>query len=183
MNIFSIIIIAAGLAADAFSVAIAKGVSMCRVRIKDAVKIGFMFGFFQFLMPCIGFFAVGDLLDVIINWSDLIAFFILFIIGSKMIYDSAAGNIECDVSMSIKGLIIPAVATSIDALAVGITLSAFEENILFYAVIIGLTAFLFSFCGIYAGRKFGDKAGKCGEISGGVVLVLLSFKFLLSFII
>ena len=183
MNIFSIIIIAVGLAADAFSVAIAKGVSMCRVKIKDAVKVGFMFGFFQCLMPCIGFYAVGDLLDIIIKWSDLIAFFILFIIGGKMIYDSLAGNIECDVNMSIKGLIIPAVATSIDALAIGITLSAFEENILFHAIIIGLTAFLFSFSGIYIGRKFGEKVGKYGEISGGTVLVLLGIKFLLSFII
>lgn len=179
MNIFSIIMIAIGLAADAFSVAIAKGVLMNKIKLTDALKISSMFGFFQFLMPCAGFYAVGDFLDIILKWSDLIAFFMLGIIGGKMIYDSVTGKIECDVKMSVAALIIPAVATSIDALAVGVTLSVFEEEILIPSLIIGITAFLFSFCGVYIGRRFGEKIGKFGEIAGGAVLLLLAFKFLI----
>lgn len=181
MNIFSIITIAFGLSADAFSLAAAKGVAMCEIKKTEAFKIAFMFGLFQFLMPCVGFYAAGGFFKVLVHFSDLAAFFILAVIGAQTLYNAQGGRQQACIKTNIAALIMPSAAVSLDALAVGLTLSAFEDEILPQAVIIGLIAFFMSLVGVYAGRKFGEASGRYGGIFGGMLLILLSLKFLVSF--
>ena len=169
-----------GLSMDAFSVAISDGICLGKAKIKDAIKIALFFGFAQGIMPTIGYFAGSlfeDYIKAIDHW---LAFFILFVIGINMIRECFSEEEEqaCKI-LTTKELFIQAIATSIDALAVGISFIAEKNlNIFVAASIICSTTFVFSFVGVFIGKSIGkilrDKAG----IVGGIVLMFIGAKIL-----
>lgn len=185
MNFLEIILIAVGLSMDAFAVSVCGGLAIKNVKIKDAVKTGLFFGGFQALMPVLGYFLGSSFKNLISDYDHWIALLLLGAIGGKMIYEGVKG--ECDVYgsdfLKFKRLLFLAVATSIDALAVGITFSVINVSLLFPAVIIGLTTFIFSFNGIYIGKKFGCYFGKSVEVVGGIILIGIGIKIVIEHLI
>lgn len=181
MDFLSLFFIAVGLAMDAFSVAITDGIVLKKVRWTNAAKVGLFFGGFQFLMPCIGW-ALGSTfaryMEAFDHW---IAFILLGIIGGKMLVE-ALGKKEEEVEvhnpLGNKVLTVLAIATSIDALAVGVTFATMNVAILYAACIIGIVAFIFSFAGLYIGNRFGNLFGNKAEIIGGLVLIFIGVKIL-----
>ncbi len=178
----TLILIGIGLAMDAFSVSISDGLCLGKVKIKDALKIGLFFGIAQGIMPTIGYFAgifFSSLIESIDHW---IAFIILFIIGAKMIKE-AVEKIKnpqecCFKTIKTKELFFQAIATSIDALAVGVSFAALKINIFFAASVICLITLGLSFAGVFIGKTLGKVLREKAEIFGGVVLILIGFKIL-----
>ncbi len=180
MSIISIIIIAIGLAMDAFAVSIANSCNLPKMKISEAITMSFSFGFFQAAMPIIGWLAGSTIKDYIQQIGYWIAFVLLVGIGIKMIYESfILDEDEKKSSLSIKILFILSIATSIDALAVGISFSCLDINIYFPALIIGIITLFFSGLGIYLGKKFGHILESKMEIIGGIILILIGLKILL----
>ena len=178
MAIFiELLLIGVGLSMDAFAVSICKGLAMRRVNKKQAFVIGLFFGGFQALMPFIGW-ALGTQFESYITSIDhWIAFVLLAFIGGKMIAEAVRPedeNVEID-----KEMFVLAVATSIDALAVGITFAFLNYPIGEAVTIIGLTTFCISIGGVYVGNFFGNRYKKKAEIAGGIILVLIGVKILL----
>jgi putative Mn2+ efflux pump MntP len=175
----SILLIAIGLAMDSFSVSIARGFSISKEKQSiEAVKTGFFFGLFQGGMPIIGWFVGLSVIDFIAGFDHWIAFLLLCVIGIRMIYESfsiESNKIIC--SSNLKVLFILSIATSIDALAVGLSLSFIETSIVMPAIIIGIITFFLSFLGIFIGKKFGSKFDKIG-ILGGVILIVIALRIL-----
>ena len=164
-SLLSTFFIAVGLAMDAFSVSLAGGAVLKKDVFRTALVAGLLFGFFQFAMPLIGY---------------VIVFFLFLFVGGKMIYDAVFGSEECGIDLTgWKVLLLLAVATSIDALAVGVSYALLGEEILLPAVIIGVVAFGFSAAGVFVGNRLGCVLGNKMEILGGVILVLIGCKFLL----
>jgi putative Mn2+ efflux pump MntP len=182
MSILEIILIAFGLSMDAFAVSITLGLSVKKPGIKETMIPGIYFGFFQALMPTIGFFAGFYFTSIVKNFEHWIAFILLGLIGGKMIKDSlskdAEDNEENENVFKFTKMIILAIATSIDALAVGVTLAIYKVNILMAAIIIGLITFFVSMCGVRIGNVFGIKFKSRAEFVGGAVLILLGIKFI-----
>lgn len=187
MGLFELIVIALGLSMDAFAVSVCKGLSMQKKNYGRALLIALFFGVFQALMPLIGW-AVGSHFEQhIARFDHWIAFALLAFIGGKMIYDSIGkdGDYEdcyCLESFSIKELFILSIATSIDALTVGIAFAVIGikgSEILFSITLIGLVTFTLSFIGVIAGNVLGIKFKKKAEVFGGVILILIGFKILL----
>lgn len=179
MSFISLIVLAAALAADAFSAAVTDGMIIRDIKIKDALKIAFFFGLFQFIMPCIGMFLSGFAAKYIESIDHWIVFVLLAFLGVRMIAESG-GVEEVPVNpLNIKSLSVMAVATSIDALAAGVSLAAVNASLILSASVIGAVAFIMSFAGVYIGRRFGDILGGKGEIAGGIILVLIGLKTLL----
>lgn len=181
MNFLEILLISVSLAADAFAVSICKGLSLKKINYKDAIKIGIWFGFFQALMPTIGFF-LGDTFEHIITSVDhYIAFVLLTIIGGKMIFESFSHNEEVNSDLSFKTMLILSIATSIDALVVGIAyVCAYgNKNAIITFSIIGIITFMLSVIGVYVGNKFGNKYKNVAEFTGGLILILLGVEVLL----
>lgn len=180
MSIFTIITLAIGLSMDAFAVAICKGLAMKKLSMKKALIIGGYFGFFQALMPVIGYFLGVSFKDYITSIDHWIAFVLLALIGGNMIHE-ALGKEENDAndSTSFKVMIVLAIATSIDALAVGVTFAFLSVNIIFAALTIGIITFGFSIVGVKIGNVFGIKYKSKAEFAGGLVLILLGLKILL----
>lgn len=181
MGIIEIILIAVSLAMDAFAVSICKGLSMKKMDWKKAIIIGLYFGIFQGGMPLIGYFlGVGfeESIKFIDHW---IAFGLLAFIGGNMIKEALSKNDEDEVddSVDFKTMIVLAIATSIDALAVGVTFAFLNVNILLAVALIGIITFVISCIGVKLGNVFGDKYEKKAELAGGVVLVLIGLKILL----
>ncbi len=182
MGISAILLIAVSLAMDAFAVSISNGVCIRGFGKKDAIKQAAFFGGFQFIMPVIGWFlgnSVKTYIEAVDHW---IAFILLLLIGVNMIHESLRGEEEekrgyC--SLTNKMLFIQAVATSIDALAVGISFAILDVNILQAGVIIGIVAFVISCIGACAGKYLGDRLQTKAEIVGGVVLILIGSKILI----
>lgn len=180
MSIFEIGFIGLGLAMDAFAVSVCKGLSMKKFNIKKMIIIGIYFGFFQFLMPIIGFFLGNSFEEIVKNIDHWIAFVLLGIIGFNMIKESFDDEIEkINDNVDFKTMIVLAIATSIDALAVGITFAFYNVNILLSSVFIGIITFVLSCIGIRIGFKFGDKFQSKAEFVGGIVLILIGLKILL----
>ena len=185
MSFFDIFLMGVGLAMDAFAVSVCKGLCMKRFSLSQAGVIAIFFGGFQALMPFIGFYLGRFFESYITAFDHWIAFLILAYIGGKMLYEtltSGEEEIVCplDGRLNIKELVVLAIATSIDALAVGITLSFYaNENIFADVSIIGVTTFVIAFAGVGIGYKFGTKFKKKAEIFGGVILVLIGLKILL----
>ena len=181
MGIPEILLIAVGLSMDAFAVSITLGLSVKKPKIIEYFIPGIYFGFFQALMPFIGYFAGSLFAGRIIDFEHWIAFLLLCLIGGKMIKDSFSKE-ESEVSSNsfqfIKMLLL-AIATSIDALAVGITFSFFQVNIFLSIIIIGLTTFFISIAGVKIGNLFGMRFKSKAEFLGGAVLILLGFKILI----
>ena len=182
MGLVSIVMIAISLAMDAFAVSIANGVSVKHFSLKDATKQGLYFGGFQFAMPMIGWIlgtSVKDNIEAVDHW---IAFGLLLVIGVNMIVGSLQkdGSNETDSeAISVKTLLLQAVATSIDALAVGISFALLDVNILWASIVIGVVAFVAAVIGGLLGNSLGGFLGKKAEFAGGVVLILIGLKILL----
>lgn len=180
MSFLSILMIAVGLAMDAFAVSVTIGINTTKEnKLKLALKAALLFGGFQGLMPLIGW-AVGrnftQYIEMIDHW---IAFILLFIIGGKMIYESIKGEEDDEIkTYSNKTLLLLAIATSIDALAVGISFAFLNVNILYSIVIIGIVTFVLSFIAVNIGKRLGDIFKNKAEIFGGAVLILIGFKIL-----
>lgn len=180
MNIIELLLLSLGLAMDAFAVSLCKGVSMKKMNWKKAIIIGMWFGGFQSLMPTIGYFLGTTFEDIVTSIDHWIAFVLLSFIGGKMIKDSLDKNKEeSNDDISFKTMIVLAIATSIDALAVGITFAFLKVNILIAVLSIGLITLILSIIGTKIGNKFGYKYEKKAELVGGIILVLLGLKILL----
>lgn len=175
-----------GLAMDAFAVSICKGLAMRKVNRKQAVVIGVFFGGFQALMPFAGWLLGRQFEQYITGIDHWIAFLLLGFIGGKMIAeavkpeDDAVEIDEMDSPLDLNELFILAIATSIDALAVGITFAFLKYPIVEAVSIIGVVTFIISVCGVYVGNFFGNKYKKKAEIAGGLILVFLGLRILLS---
>ena len=179
MGFIELFLIAVGLSMDAFAVSVCKGLSVKKVGVKHAALAGLYFGGFQFLMPVIGYLLGFRFENIIQNVDHWIAFVLLAFIGGNMIKESFSKAEEMNDDFGIKTMLIMAVATSIDALAVGITFAFLEVQILPAAGLIGVTTFLLSFAGIYIGNVFGARYKSKAELAGGIILVLIGVKILL----
>jgi len=180
MGSFEIIVISIGLAMDAFAVAVCKGLSMSKMKWKNACIIGIYFGLFQAIMPLIGYLLGINFQDKICNIDHWIAFILLGVIGLNMIKEAVSkdNDVHND-SIKFKDMIILAIATSIDALAVGITFAFLKVNIWLAISLIGIITFIISIAGVKIGNIFGDKYEKKAELTGGIILILLGIKILL----
>lgn len=179
MGLFSLLLLAAALSMDAFSVAVTDGMLLYDIRVKDAFKIAFLFGFFQFIMPLIGSSISSLAADYIAAFDHWLVFFLLSFLGIKMIIEARKEREIPKNPLLFGSLILMAVATSIDALAAGVSIAAVGSPILSSCTVIGITTFLFSFAGVFLGRRFGDLLGSKAEIAGGIVLVLIGVKTLI----
>lgn len=178
-----IIIIAVALAMDAFAVSLSSGVVIPKVKFRHALKIGFMFGLFQAVMPLIGYAGGSIFAEQISRFDHWIAFGLLILIGGKMIHEALSDDEdEATNPLQIKVLTTLAIATSIDALAVGVTFSVLSISIWSGVVIIGLITFILSMAGVFMGHRFSHRLGSRAEIFGGVVLIILGFKILIEHI-
>ena len=184
MGIGELLLLAVGLSMDAFAVSVCKGLSLRRATFKAEITCGVWFGGFQALMPLIGFF-LGTLFAVAIQAVDhWIAFGLLAIIGVNMLKEALSHEEECgcenSTDLSVKTMFVMAVATSIDALAVGISLAMVGNvNIFFAVTMIGICTCLLSMLGVKIGNVFGSRFESKAEIAGGVILILLGLKILL----
>ena len=181
---FELFLIGVGLAMDAFAVSVCKGLAMNKVNKKQAVVIGLYFGGFQALMPFIGWFLGVSFQKYITSIDHWIAFILLVFIGGKMILEAVKDPDieeirEKDPPLDHKEMFVLAVATSIDALAVGITFAFLDTPIVEAVVIIGVTTFALSVFGVFVGNFFGTKYKKKAEIAGGIILILIGVKILL----
>ena len=180
MGIIELIVLSIGLGLDAFAVSICKGISMKKMDWKKACIIGLYFGGFQAIMPVIGYFLGSTFESFITSFDHWVAFILLAVIGGNMIKETFSKeneNINGDVGF--KTMIILAIATSIDALAVGITFAFFNVNLLLAITLIGIITFALSVIGTKIGNRFGDKYENNAEFLGGVILILLGIKILL----
>lgn len=179
MGFSELFILAAGLSMDAFAVSICKGLSLKKLRVKHAAAAGLYFGGFQAGMPLIGFLLGKQFEQLITSVDHWIAFILLGLIGANMIRESFGAPDELNDSFSPRAMLPLAVATSIDALAVGVTFACLSVDIVPAILLIGATTFVFSAAGIKIGNVFGIKFKSKAEFLGGAVLVLMGIKILL----
>lgn len=185
MSYFETLIIAFGLAMDAFAASISKGICIKQISKKQSLVIAIFFGGFQFLMPFIGYYLGISMIDIISRFDYIVSFLLLNFIGLKMILESLnnrESEIECCKinQFSLKDILVLAIVTSLDALAVGVTFSLTDNNLFSSTLTIGIVTFILSYIGVYIGRSFGNKYEKKAEVLGGVVLMLIGFKMLIS---
>lgn len=180
MNLFSLFLIALGLSMDAFAVAICKGLAMQKITIKKALIVGLWFGGFQGLMPAIGYLLGSQFESYIINIDHWIAFVLLFIIGGNMIKEALSKDEEpASESLAFKEMLVLALATSIDALAVGVTFAFLKVQIVPAVLFIGVITFTLSSLGVKIGNIFGCRYKAKAEFAGGIILILMGCKILL----
>ena len=185
MTFIELFLIGVGLSMDAFAAAICQGLSMTRIKWGHALTVGLYFGGFQALMPFIGWMLGSQFADRIQQYDHWIAFILLVLIGGNMIREALSGDeedtaqAETDLRLDHKKLFLMAIATSIDALAIGVTFAFLETAILPAIGIIGCTTFCISVAGVAVGCWFGARYKKRAEITGGAILVLLGIKILL----
>ncbi len=187
MSIFELFVIAVALSMDAFAVSVCKGLSLQKIKPKHALICGAYFGGFQAAMPIIGFYLANIFKGRIESIANYIAFILLVLIGANMLREAFSKECECeeaDPDMSLKAMLPLAVATSIDALVVGVSFAmvfnAEQKGNIWYAVaFIGVVTFVLSALGVKVGSIFGDKYKKRAEIAGGVILILMGIKVLL----
>lgn len=181
MGLISLILLAAGLSMDAFAVSVCKGLSAEKAGIRCQLICGAWFGGFQALMPVIGYFFGSLFLDAIEAFDHWIAFGLLFLIGSSMIYEALWGDGEkSEPDLSPKAMLPLAISTSIDAMAAGLTLAmAGNVSIFPAALLIGAVTFVFSAAGVKIGSLFGARFQQPAQVTGGIILILLGVKILL----
>lgn len=180
MDLLSLFILAVGLSMDAFAVSICKGLAMDRVTLKKAGIVGLWFGGFQALMPAIGYLLGSRFEQFITAIDHWIAFILLGIIGASMIKEALSKDEEhATASLDVNTMFLLAVATSIDALAVGVTFAFLQVNILAAVLFIGMTTLSLSMIGVKVGNIFGLRYKAKAEIAGGVILILMGIKILL----
>ena len=182
MDILTTLLIALGLAMDCFTVSITSGIIIQNLKVRHAVKIALFFGLFQAFMPCIGWLAGVGMKNFITGFDHWIAFGLLTLVGGKMIYESfqMEGEKKESNPLNIYVLLMLSIATSIDALAIGVTLAFLSIVIIMPVAIIGAVTFIVSFLGIYAGNKFGRIFGSKMEAVGGLVLIAIGVKILIN---
>ena len=180
MSIIEIILIGIGLAMDAFAVSICKGLSMKKLEFRKAIVIALYFGIFQAVMPIIGYY-LGERFESLVTSIDhWIILGLLVFIGANMIKESfEKENTEANDNVDMKTMLILAIATSIDALAVGITFAFFEINVISVVLAIGIITFILSVIGVKIGNKFGEKYKRKSEFVGGLILILIGIKVLM----
>ena len=179
MSVIEILVLALGLSMDAFAVSICKGLSVYKMKPKYSVITGLYFGGFQMLMPAVGYFLGKQFESLITNIDHWIAFGLLLLIGANMIRESFSKDENVNDSFSFKTMLPLAVATSIDALAVGITFAFLQVNVFISCGIIGAVTFIISAAGVKIGNVFGTKYKQKAEIAGGIALILIGTKILL----
>ena len=181
MELAELLIIAVGVSMDAFAVSICKGLSVQNVRLKHAGLTALWFGGFQALMPLLGFFLGVSFADFVSNVDHWIAFILLGIIGFNMIKESFHKDEVCcgDPDFSFKTMLAMAVATSIDALAIGVSFAFLKVNIWYAVLFIGMTTAAFSGVGVYIGNIFGNRYKSKAEFAGGFILIVMGLKILL----
>ena len=182
LNLISVFLIAVALAMDAFSVSLTKGFTQKHLTKSQILYYGIFFGGFQALMPILGYFCGNAISSIVESLASIIGFVLLLAIGLNMIRESlTSDDDEITDSFSFREVTLLAVATSIDAFAVGLTYAILGSEILIPSVIIGIVAFLFTLLGIFIGKKIGDYVGDKFQIVGGVILILIGIKILLGF--
>ena len=183
MGVIELLVLALGLSMDAFAVSICKGLSVPKLQAKHCLICGVYFGGFQALMPLIGWLLGTQFESLITNIDHWIVFALLALIGGKMIFDSLKGGEEedcgCEDKLDIKELVGLSFATSIDALAVGISFAFLQVKVLPSVACIGVTTCLLSILGVAIGQKFGAKYKDKATLVGGVVLIGIGLKILL----
>ena len=179
MGIFELFILAIGLSMDAFAVSICKGLSLGKIKVKHMLIAGLWFGGFQALMPLIGYFLGSFFADMITKYSHWIAFILLLFIGGNMIKESFDEEENVNADMGVKNMFLLAVATSIDALAVGVSLAFLKVNRIPAVSFIGCITFVCSAAGVKIGSIFGDKYRSKAGLCGGIILILIGVKILL----
>lgn len=180
MGLIELFLIAVGLSMDAFAVSVCKGLAMPKCTFKKVAIVGLWFGGFQALMPAIGYILGAQFQEAIASIDHWIAFVLLALIGGNMIHEALDNDEEeADASLDVKTMFLLAVATSIDALAIGITFAFLKVNIIPAVCFIGIVTFIISFAGVKIGNIFGARYKNKAEIVGGVILILLGLKILL----
>ena len=180
MTTFELFILAIGLSMDAFAVAVSIGLSATQAGLKKALIVGLYFGGFQAGMPLIGFFSARFFASHFIAFSHWIAFTLLVFLGAKMIYGVFKGGDDLDIqgSLAFKVMLTLAVATSIDALAVGVSFAFLEVNIFWAVLFIGIITFITSAFGVWIGSVFGEKYKNKAAFVGGLILILMGVHIL-----
>lgn len=180
MSFWEIFLLAVGVSMDAFAVSIGKGLSARRVSWREALTVGLWFGGFQALMPVIGYYLGISFADLVTKIDHWIAFGLLLLIGGNMIRDALKGEGDkpVDSSFAFRTMLVLAIATSIDALAVGISFAFLGTDLWRSILIIGLTTFAFSVVGLLIGKKVGSHFHAGAEILGGVILIAIGLKIL-----
>lgn len=180
MGLGELILIAVSLSMDAFAVSVCKGLSIRTLRWRDAVVVGLYFGIFQALMPAVGYTLGSAFADAVTHIDHWIAFFLLGAIGVNMVRESLKKDADdCDPSLRFRDMIVLAVATSIDALAIGVSFAFLRVDVLPAVSLIGAVTFLLSMLGVRLGHLFGARFKSKAEFFGGAVLILLGLKILL----
>ncbi|MBK3519916.1 manganese efflux pump MntP [Carboxylicivirga marina] len=184
MNLLSITLIGVGLSIDSLAASITTGACSKNIRLKHILKVASFMAFFQGTMPLVGWLIGSSFKSIIEDYDHWVAFFLLLGIGSKLIYDGIIGSSDEMNSNPTKNMLLAgmAIATSIDAMILGIGFGLIEINIWLAMLIIGSTTFLFSTIGVFVGEKLGNKINKGIEIFGGIVLIGLGLKILLEHI-
>ena len=180
MSLTELFIIAVGLSMDAFAVSVCKGLAMPRMNWKGAFIVGLYFGGFQAAMPLLGYFLGSSFSSAIRAYDHWVAFILLALIGANMVKESFSREEECsNADLDVRNMVLLAVATSIDALAVGVTFAFLNVDILPAVSFIGTVTFLLSIIGVKAGNAFGCRYKSKAEFTGGVILILMGLKILL----
>lgn len=182
MSFWALFLIALGVSADAFAVALGKGLHMKRFDVRHAIVIALTFGVFQALMPLLGWLLGSAFAQYIAAFDHWVAFGLLALIGGKMLWEAFSGHEDTEQDtdrLPVRQLLVLAVATSIDALAVGVTLAFLPVSIGGAVLLIGITTAVLSFVGVVVGRRVGARFGKPAEIAGGVVLILIGLNIVL----
>ena len=184
MSLLELFLIGVALSMDAFAVAICQGLCMPRLNLRHGAVIALFFGGFQALMPLLGWLLGSQFAGRIQSFDHWVAFFLLCLIGVNMLREALGPEEEeescaVDVALDLRRLLFMAVATSIDALAVGVTFAFLDVTIGFAVSVIGLTTFVISLAGVVVGNFFGARYKRRAEVSGGVILILLGSKILL----
>lgn len=178
MNLIELVLIAVGLSMDAFAVSICKGLSIKKVTIRDALVVALFFGGFQALMPIIGYYIGTNFQGFVESFSYLIAAALVILLGLKMIKESREEK-ESNSDLGLKTLIVLSLATSIDALAIGISFSLMNVDLVPSVTVIGLITFMLSYIGVKSGSFLGDRFQSKAEIFGGIILILIGIKIFL----
>ena len=180
MNLFEILLISIGLAMDAFAISVCKGLSVKKIDYKKASIVGLYFGFFQAFMPFIGYIVGNTFEGFIVSIDHWIVFALLALIGGNMIKETfSSENTKISDNVDFGSMFFLAIATSIDALAVGITFAFLDVNLFLAISTIGITTFTLSAIGVIIGSSFGNKFEKKAEFVGGIILILIGLKILL----
>lgn len=178
MSLWELLVIAVGLSMDAFAVSVCKGLSVQKVKPKHYLTVAAYFGGFQALMPLLGYLLGVRFEAMVANVDHWIAFVLLGLIGANMVRESRAGEEKLDDSFTVSTMLLLAVATSIDALAIGVTFAFLGVNIVEAIILIGITTGIISGVGLKIGNVFGSRYKSKAEMAGGIVLILMGIKIL-----